>query len=531
MVDEFFLKPNALIEPLVSQWYAWSHLLSPPTAAMHLAYSYLKILRSFIAAPQVHVYALKSPKMRGGPFINYDAGRLDDVRALTKRIVKGQSMLLEMAEAIKSLDQMLATEANGCPLEPIYQKVPEALRGYVELVYDLNNKPSIRFIEGLLYRSPYYNTSSQSVRLSLIDEDDRFFAFSTPRLDDEGCLHLSMPFGDKAFDELAKMKYAPGSLAHIKDVLGVEEKNEALFSSFFTDKPPQQEGRYIDDAVRIRYFGHACVLMEANGLSILCDPLISYEVGKEPQRYTYADLPERIDFALITHHHQDHCVLETLLQLRHKINTVIVPKNSGGSLADPSLKLALQNIGFDNVTEIDEMETIKVGSQSITGLPFLGEHGDLNIRSKMAYLIRIGGKSILLAADSNNVEPKIYEHIHNLVGDIDVLFIGMECDGAPMSWVYGPLLTNPIARKLDQSRRLDGSEHQKAMKIVDCLKPEQVYVYAMGQEPWLTFIVAIQYTSESRPIIESNRLVKQCQDRGIVSERLFGRKEILLKAH
>lgn len=77
---------------------------------------------------------------------------------------------------------MLTNEAKGYSLEPLYQNVPEALKGYVELAYDSNNQPSIRFIEGLLYKSEYYNTASQTVALYLGHEDERSFVLSTPRL-------------------------------------------------------------------------------------------------------------------------------------------------------------------------------------------------------------------------------------------------------------------------------------------------------------------------------------------------------------
>ena len=164
----------------------------------------------------------------------------------------------------------------------------------------------------------------------------------------------------------------------------------------------------------------------------------------------------------------------------------------------------------------------------LMGLPFLGEHADLNIRTKIAHLINLKGKSILCAADSNNIEPRLYEHISRLIGDVDVLFLGMECDGGPLSWLYGPLLTKPLARKHDQSRRLNGSDSRKGMGIIDCLRPRQAYVYAMGQEPWLTYLTSISYTEESQPIIESNKLVAECRRRGIESERLFGFKEIVV---
>jgi L-ascorbate metabolism protein UlaG (beta-lactamase superfamily) len=263
---------------------------------------------------------------------------------------------------------------------------------------------------------------------------------------------------------------------------------------------------------------------------VLLDPVISYKSGGGVERYTYADLPDKIDYALITHTHQDHLMLESLLQLRHKIGTIVVPRSNGGSLADPSLKLMLQQIGFNNVRELDELEMIETDGGYIQGLPFLGEHGDLNIRTKSAYFIKLENRSVMCMADSNNLEPQLYEHINELTGDIDVLFLGMECDGAPLSWVYGPLLVKPLARKFDQSRRLDGSNCDKGLHLVNSLKPQQVYVYAMGQEPWLTYLTNIHYTDESRPIVESNSLVKDCVGCERVSERLFGCKEILLAA-
>ena len=522
------MKPNILAEPLFNQWYAWSLLIAPATASMYVANSHLKIMRSFVAAPQAHMAALKNPLMRGGPFIHYDAHRVRDIKALIETTTTEQSILLELAEAIRQLNELLSREANGYSLEPLYRMIPEILRGYVELVYDLDNHPSIRFIEGLLYKTSFYNESLQSIALSICETDDRPFALSTPYLAQEGSWRLRIPFREEAIDELFKMKTAPQSFSYIRELLNIQEKDLELCSSFFTERPPRQVSPFTEDVVRVRYFGHACLLIESKDVKVLTDPLISYEIDDHLPRYTYNDLPDIIDYVLITHNHQDHCMFETLLQIRHKVRNVIVPKNNGGALADPSLKLILQHIGFKQVREIDELESISLAGGTITGLPFLGEHADLNIRSKLAYVVDLGGVSILCAADSNNLEPKLYEHIHDLIGDIDILFLGMECDGGPLSWLYGPLLTRTLARQLDQSRRLNGSDYEKAMMLVNLLRPKQVYVYAMGQEPWLTYLTSIQYTEESRPIIDSNKLVEECRNRGLTSERLYGCKEILL---
>src|SRR5215475_8330436 len=80
--ERVFLKQNVLVEPLFNRWYAWSYLISPASAAMYIANQHLKIMQSFVAAPQSHVAALKNPAMIGGPFINYPESRAGDVKAL-----------------------------------------------------------------------------------------------------------------------------------------------------------------------------------------------------------------------------------------------------------------------------------------------------------------------------------------------------------------------------------------------------------------------------------------------------------------
>jgi hypothetical protein len=104
----------------------------------------------------------------------------------------------------------------------------------------------------------------------------------------------------------------------------------------------------------------------------------------------------------------------------------------------------------------------------------------------------------------------------------------MECEGAPLTWLYGPLLTQPVDRKKDHSRRLSGSNFEQAMDIVTAFNCKEVYVYAMGQEPWLNYVTSKKYSESSLPIVASNRLIAECRKQGIVSERLFGENEMFL---
>src|SRR6267154_899049 len=479
--SSYYLKQNVVAEPLVDSWYAWAHLMPPTTLSRNITERHLKIMDSYIESPETHEAAVKDPKLLGGPFMDLKQRQVEKVAELREHTLRERNGLITLSRAIQELDALLRHKAAGFSLEPLYSEVPEALRGYVELVYDLNNQPSFRLFEPLLYKSAYYDTSLQTMALSEISGDDRPFVLSTPRLDDGDSLQLRIPFASDALDVLFRMKH----------VLTSEEK--------------------ISEAV-----------------SVLLDPVLSYTYESDISRYTYEDLPEVIDYVLITHNHQDHILFETLLQLRHRIRHIVVPRNCTGALQDPSLKLLLQQCGFRNVIEISEMEEIPFPQGSITALPFLGEHGDLNVLTKSVYLLRMGKHKLLFAADSCNVSPEVYRYVHDDVGDVDALFVGMECDGAPMSWIYGPLLTQKLERQKDHSRRLAGSNYERALSIVEQFRCKEVYVYALGQEPWLNYIMSIKYTGESNPITHSNRLMETCQTRGITAERLFGEKEIFL---
>jgi L-ascorbate metabolism protein UlaG (beta-lactamase superfamily) len=245
------------------------------------------------------------------------------------------------------------------------------------------------------------------------------------------------------------------------------------------------------------------------------------------EHFSDFDLPDEIDYVLITHNHQDHILFETLLPLRHRVKNIIVPRAGDGPLQDPSLKLMFENMGFENIIELGTMESIKRHDCLIQALPFTGEHSDLDVKAKACFSVKVDDFSLLFMADSRVVEKELYTHVQRQVGDVDVIFLGMECDGAPMSWLYGPLLFEEPQNENNQSRRLSGSDCEKGMNLINTFNPTEVYVYAMGQEPWCEFISSIKYTDESNPIVQSNRLIEQCEAKGIIAERLFGEKEIL----
>jgi hypothetical protein len=238
---------------------------------------------------------------------------------------------------------------------------------------------------------------------------------------------------------------------------------------------------------------------------------------------SFSELPDTIDYICLTHTHMDHVCIETLLQLRYKTRCVLVPKNNGGSLVDPSLKLMLRKLGF-RVMELEDMEEIPCADGTIRALPFLGEHADLHIRSKAAWFFEFAGKKIFSGADSSSLDPTLYRRLREHLGRVDLLFIGMECVGAPMSWLYGSLFTKPIPRAVNESRRFNGSDCASAQKMIAVFEPAEVYVYALGMEPWFKYFMGMDYDENAKQLVESDRLLAACTAEGIHAERLFAKR-------
>ena len=529
-MDQCYLKPNIKAEPLIWQWYAWAYLIPPLPAACNIVERHLKIMQSYVQNPQIHAQAAKDPKLLGGPFIDLEGKKVDQVKELINQTKTDCKKIILLNDSFKELDRTLQIEGQGDALEPLYNRIPVPLKGLIELVYDLNNQPSIRLIEPLIYKN-YYSDQHQKIALSEMTSDFRKFVLSTPRLNQEDEVYLDIAFSDSKLDTFFRMKEEPQSLTKIQEIFEVPQSKKCLFQSFFTTTPPRipDDRNYYGEGVRLRYFGHACVLVQTKSVSILFDPVVSYPVQENgAPRYTFADLPDCIDYVIITHNHQDHLMFETLLQLRYKIRHIVFPSNQGGALGDPSIKLILKHTGFSSLIELREMETIPIEDGEIIALPFLGEHSDLNIQSKLSYSIHLKGKKFLFAADSNNLDPTLYEHIFDYIGSIDILFLGMECDGAPLTWLYGPLLSSPIKRAYDINRTLSGSNFQKAWNIAEKSNCKKAYIYAMGQEPWLNYIMALKYEEKSLQIVESNKFIQACKEKGIESERLFLKKEWII---
>ncbi|MCK9894101.1 MBL fold metallo-hydrolase [Frankia sp. AgB32] len=518
-----FLRPNVIIEPLVDRFYAWAHTVAPIQASMNLAFLQVPMLESYLQAPKVHLEASGNPAMRGGYFVNIEEDRVGEVKELLATIKRGRVDMLRFAEAIVAADDLVRREANGVDLTPLYKKLPSELAGLVELAYDTGNQPSIRFIEPLVYKSAAYLEDRQSIQLSLESGTERPFILSTPRLPSPGALDLHLPFRHGGVEELFRSRVRPITQPALREALELNDAEAGQLAGLLTDRNTLSPDRHLDSGGRIRYFGHACLLMQTPEVAVLTDPFISADYNSTG-RFTYADLPDHIDMVLITHGHQDHIVLETLLQLRGRVEAIVVPRSSRGSLCDPSLALYMDHLGFP-VIEVDDFDEVGIPGGRVTATPFLGEHADLDIRAKSTFLVELGGRSVFVGADSSGIEPRLYRRIRDHLGSPDLAFLGMECDGAPLTWLYQALLTRPVTRKMSNSRKLSGSNADQAARIVTELGVTEVYVYAMGEEDWLGHVMATHYTDDSYQRIQIEQFMTWCRDNSVKCGHLFGQHE------
>lgn len=523
-----YLRPGTKIEPLVCRWYAWPHLIPPAQLALNLAFRYIPILKSFAASPSAHMAAAKDPAFLGAPFANLTGDDVGAVLDLIRDTGTRCGALIEFANSLIALDRRLQQGARGFSLNEFYVSLPASLQGLVELTYDLNDHASVRVLDELMLSEGICPSRCHEIMLFSAPDRERDFFLNTPRLNRAGRVFLSVPFSDRRFDLLSRSRIAPVSYREMSDAFDIPPESVNDFRKLFTTDPPSRNmPEYHGPDVRLRYFGHACILIQTAAISILIDPTLAWESDTPEASLTFSDLPDHIDFVFITHNHQDHFVPEVFLQLRNRIGRILVPRNNASNVADPSIRLTLKHLGFENVDVLDPLDERHFTDGFLVSLPFYGEHADLSISTKQGMYLQVKGRPFMFLADADCVDPMLYRRLIARFGKVDTLFIGMECRGAPLSWLYGAYMSRPVARRNDESRRLSGSDAARAAAVFAEVGCKWVFVYAMGQEPWLRHLLGLQYSAGDMQIVESDKFVQHCREAGAVAERLYGCREFL----
>ena len=120
----------------------------------------------------------------------------------------------------------------------------------------------------------------------------------------------------------------------------------------------------------ITWLGHATVLLQTNGVNIITDPVFSERTApmqfagpkrQVPFMVTPDELPE-IDVVLISHNHYDHLDLGTIKDFKTRF-----PKAQ--YFVPLGLKAWFDDLGVDNVRELDWWDVARVGAVTYTFVP------------------------------------------------------------------------------------------------------------------------------------------------------------------
>jgi L-ascorbate metabolism protein UlaG (beta-lactamase superfamily) len=164
--------------------------------------------------------------------------------------------------------------------------------------------------------------------------------------------------------------------------------------------------------MKIHFLRHATFLLEADGVTLLIDPMLSPKDGMDPvanasttDRIPMVDLPideaslkellTKVDAVIVTHTHRDHWDARAKELLAKDISL----------LCQPSDKDALTAAGFTNLLPVEDTIEFKGLRIDRTG----GQHGTGDIGEKMGkvsgFVIEQNGQRLYIAGDTIWCDP------------------------------------------------------------------------------------------------------------------------------
>ncbi len=172
---------------------------------------------------------------------------------------------------------------------------------------------------------------------------------------------------------------------------------------------------------RVKWIGHATVLVNEGETWILTDPILRRRVMHLMRRNPMLpeDWPARVDAVLISHMHHDHLDLPSLRKLgRDKL--IIVPTGAGSWLTRK---------GFPNVYEMSAGDSLRIEAMRVTAVPAYhsGHRPPFGPTAEtLGYLID-GSRTTYFAGDT-----ELFSGMAEIVEDLDIALIPI--------WGWGPTL-------------------------------------------------------------------------------------------
>ena len=181
--------------------------------------------------------------------------------------------------------------------------------------------------------------------------------------------------------------------------------------------------------MRITYIGHATLLLEVGGATILTDPNFDPKLGRILPRVSAPgvalDKLPALDAILLTHAHADHLSFDSLERL----------PRTAPLFAPPAITKWLRRLGYDHATDLAPGASAKVGSVEIHAAAAThrgNRYGVDRWRSAANMYLLDAGETIFFAGDTALVEDT-----HHLVERV-LWRAGRELDLALLPIGYAP---------------------------------------------------------------------------------------------
>ena len=232
---------------------------------------------------------------------------------------------------------------------------------------------------------------------------------------------------------------ALGLFQHLGGTLGLDALVERACASPVTERllaflvehqlldvVPAHELR-VSELPEFVFLAHAGFAVRTGEDLLVVDPLVVPALGRfhaDRDIYRLLDAARAI---AISHHHWDHLHLQTLVRIRRDMR-FIVPKVGAPSFANPPVAGYLRALGFHDIVEVEDDQTVDVGAVQLRAAPFFGESFGLASHfDAFAYDVRFSDTRLVGTVDG----------CHDEAGDMTPVIEDLARRGPVDLYLYG----------------------------------------------------------------------------------------------